>query len=177
MKTGEGWLAVWPVAAFFLGGLATQFAALLNRRWQQRDKVAQDADEIRKRREEFELSHLVDVNELLSSLENLFIEACRELKAYQRLQTQSDVEPDFPDAPVDAYKGAAAAVRQQVGFILSDEVRRYVYVTWESAKETIDLYTTGEADEDEVWAVAAGFDETYVALSGRVREIYAGRAV
>ncbi|MFF3843776.1 hypothetical protein [Streptomyces sp. NPDC002328] len=63
----EGWNFWWGIAAFFLGVLATQLNSWLAYRRQRKDRADDAADALRARREEFELQHLVEVNELMQA--------------------------------------------------------------------------------------------------------------
>lgn len=170
---------MWPVVAFFLGGLATQLTATLNRRWQQQDKAAQDADQLRNRREEFELAHLVEVHGLLRAQSEMVWDAAHQLAQYRQQLAGAlgamGEEPPFPQDCIDSVIESEKAVMSQLGFILSDEVRRLV----ESACSAIAVEALDVLDEEPSKPpddTFARVEAAHAALSARVREIYAGRA-
>ncbi|MFF8944371.1 hypothetical protein ACF1A5_19280 [Streptomyces sp. NPDC014864] len=115
----EGWKFWWGIAAFFLGGLSTQLNGWLTYRRQRKDK-ARDAEEaVRKRREEFELEHLVEFNQMLRTamdrVLNLRNVASRELDTPAHYQER--------DEAAEALDAALWPLSAQVGFIIDHEVR------------------------------------------------------
>ncbi|MFD6172062.1 hypothetical protein [Streptomyces coeruleorubidus] len=179
MKTGEGWLAIWPVVAFFLGGLATQVAGWINHRRQRAEKAEDAMAEVRRRREEFELAHLVDCNELMRQARTRLGEYSTALRNYHNAraddQLTSEVGQAFTDSCI-AFETAHANLASQVGFIFDDEVRRLVQAGAEQLVSTYERLLFSDDVEDERLDVDGPLNEAYVALSSRVRIIYAGRA-
>ncbi|MGW7617402.1 hypothetical protein ACWGLG_16350 [Streptomyces antimycoticus] len=166
MKTGDGWLAVWPVAAFFLGGLATQLTSWVNHRRQRAEQAEQTVADERKRREEFELAHLVEFNRLLRELHKVV----RDLEA-AKLQGASQEEL----APFGAaMRSAQQDARGQVGFILSTTVRH-------CAEDALDYLGVAfkelEAERTPLIRrpIHSSVEKAYRSLSARVRELYEDR--
>ncbi|MFJ7191455.1 hypothetical protein [Streptomyces bacillaris] len=173
----SGWMAVWPVAAFFLGGIAAQLTAFLNHR-RQRAERAEDAEAgLRSRREEFELVHLVDVNQLLRKA----TEAARQLDTAVKLYgarkrdgiLTAEDEQELADGLTD-FRDAVDAVDAQLGFVLADEVRGSAVAAREALDNTFARLVTDQPVSWRPFELAmAG---AYEALSARVRAIYAGQA-
>ncbi|MBK3584279.1 hypothetical protein JHN49_11265 [Streptomyces sp. MBT57] len=174
----KGWMAVWPVAAFFLGGLATQLTGWINYRRQRADKAADDAAAIEQRREEFELAHLVEFNGLLRQNMACLYELSTAVERYRRAESRDDLTAEHGialRAAGDALESAEASVNAQLGFILDDAVRG---LAQEAAAE-MDSTSAYILDGDNVTfdEVRAKTDAAYRALSERVRVLYAGRPV
>lgn len=172
----EGWKFWWGVAAFFLGGLATQLNGWLTYRRQRRDRAEDAEDALRQRREEFELQHLLTVNDLLRDYREKLFDFSRPAEAYAR---QTAGERDADDVAAlglahDALLAAEVAVHGRIGFILSDPVRAAV----ERAVDCIDRAPTVllEGEPFDWGELAAVMVEAYDLIAARVRDLYAGRA-
>lgn len=177
----EGWKFWWGVAAFFLGGLATQLTGWLTYRRQRKDRAEDAQNALRQRREEFELQHLVEVNELLRSCMNqlgqysVLTRHLLEAPADQRHEQLEEAQR----AAADSYIDGTAALHAQVGFILDDNVRT---LATEALSLMDQMYSTRPSGSDarrglEIWLKAGeAVNRTYDALSARVRALYAGRA-
>ncbi|MFD5785876.1 hypothetical protein ACFWH1_04480 [Streptomyces sp. NPDC127037] len=173
----SGWMAVWPVAAFFLGGLATQFTALLNHRRQRAERAEDSAAALRQRREEFELTHLVEVNSLLhADAKALGVFSDARIAWTRERRAGAGLEPAYPDGEWDALEAANAELQSQVGFILADEVRHEVEAARLAVLGTARTVRAG-SDDPEFESLAVTLQTAHSALAARVREIYAGRHV
>ncbi|MFD5207321.1 hypothetical protein ACFWIP_17170 [Streptomyces anulatus] len=174
----SGWMAVWPVAAFFLGGVATQVTGWLNHRRQRAERAADDAAAVEQRREEFELSHLVELNRLLQEYADTLPPLVAALTTYwSQAPALSDTERGeiFPREVYAATEAAGKAVRSQIGFVLDDDARRIVdeaYVAIDMAASDILINDDGP----NLGQMGAAVNLAHEALSARVREIYAGQA-
>ncbi|MGW2707103.1 hypothetical protein [Streptomyces sp. NPDC001340] len=160
----EGWKFWWGVAAFFLGGLATQLNGWLTYRRQRKDKADEAADVLRQRREEFELRHLVEVNQLLRDCMNQCIAYTDVLRRFG--DEGGEHEHVYPAAMT--YESALDALQAQVGFVLDDHVRESVL----EALSHLDRVRTGSLDT--YTSLTGAAHQAHDALSARVRQIYAG---
>lgn len=171
-------MAVWPVAAFFLGGLATQVTGWLNHRRQRAERAADEASALQGRREEFELSHLVEFNGLLRQNMTCLYELSTAVEQYRRAEGRDDLTAEHGvalRAAGDALEAAEASVNAQLGFILDDAVRG---LAQEAAAEMDSMSAHILAGENVTFGeVRAKTDAAYNALSKRVRALYAGRPV
>lgn len=81
MKLGQGaqrcgsytaamdkWMTVWPVAVFFLGGVATQFTGWVGHRRRQFERRQDTAASLHARRESFELDQLQKLSDAMQNL-------------------------------------------------------------------------------------------------------------
>ncbi|MFF0506836.1 hypothetical protein ACFYUH_24965 [Streptomyces fimicarius] len=170
----NGWVAI---ATFVLGGLATQLTGWLDYSRRKKERAADDAAAVQQRREDFELAHLVEVNQLLRRA----AEATRQLDIAKGLYGQrkqdgrltADHQQELADAMVE-FTGAVAAVDAQRGFVLADGPREATL----AARKAMDV-AFGEVLTDQEFS-RAPFDTAlataYEQLSARVRAIYAGQA-
>lgn len=173
----EGWKFWWGVAAFFLGGLATQLNGWLTYRRQRRDRADDAADALRQRREEFELQHLVEVHQLLRSVMSHLL-ASRVL-AWNLADLPDDVrdevtEGDYAEAR-RAYQEAMDGLASQVGYVFDDEVRAKVSEAAGRLAWAFDQHRR-EGRAQDLLDVGGVVNEAYGALTARVRDLYAGRA-
>ncbi|MFJ4845979.1 hypothetical protein [Streptomyces sp. NPDC088733] len=170
----EGWKFWWGIAAFFLGGLSTQFSGWLTYRRQRMDKAVEDADALKKRREEFELQHLIETNEKLHVLRQRLWDFTLEARKV-RASNQADGHQDQAGltAARDAMDAAEGALHGNVGFILNDEIRLKVQEAIQAiGGATFEVLGGSPVPHFEMnKAVAEAFD----ALSARVRAIYANQ--
>ncbi|MGW8953034.1 hypothetical protein [Streptomyces sp. NPDC055709] len=175
----SGWLAVWPVAAFFLGGLATQLTAYINHRRQRTERAEDDAAALQLRREEFELAHLVEVNSLLRAARAALGEYASALSAYKR--TLDSGSPDrelgrtFTESCI-AFETAESALASQVGFIIDDEVRRLTGTAGDELKRNYEVHLFADDPDSIRFEFGTSLTDAYAAIAARVRDIYAGRA-
>ncbi|WP_413753061.1 hypothetical protein NRF20_20770 [Streptomyces sp. R-74717] len=169
MKTGEGWFAVWPVVAFFLGGLATQVSAWLGHRRQRAERAEDAVAEVTRRREEFELAHLVEFNGLLRRYVETYLDLALVVDRHRESQTSDGIT-----AASEALAAAEGDVLSQVGFILDDDVRRIAGLAVDAVETAVSAKL--EARVPDVAPIAEPVNRTYRAVSARVREIYSGRA-
>jgi hypothetical protein len=185
----EGWNFWWGITAFFLGGLATQLNGWLAYRRQRQDRADDAADALRQRREEFELRHLVEVNELLRAA----------VKAADAIVAETWPENQGLEASGDQRNRVQAARREgsralddltsQVGFILDDQVRVLVHAAVSNIRRAgLDLAAAdpqqsfedvfGGSDPAAPYAdlleMARATKSAYEAISARVRQLYAG---
>ncbi|MEY9489056.1 cbb3-type cytochrome oxidase subunit 3 [Streptomyces calvus] len=172
----EGWNFWWGVVAFFLGGLATQLNGWLAYRRQRKDRADDAADALRQRREEFELQHLVDVNQLLRDC----MSGCAEsLILRWRNETLPDerVTDDMREelrAAEQAYTTTTGELHSQIGFVFDDQVRQKVM---EAAQYMSRVHASPGTDRSGVLLrLHHTVSGAYEALTARVRALYAGRA-
>ncbi|WP_392968184.1 hypothetical protein [Streptomyces sp. LN245] len=169
----EGWKFWWGIAAFFLGGLSTQLTGWLTYRRQQRDKASEVADAARGRRDEFELQHLLEINQLLRDYSHGMVHFIGYSKALSRLEEDSYLEEEMVAAQ-ERMDTADLALSAQMGFILDDQIRRLV----RTATMGIDNVTTVallEDGEPDIAALSEMVTAAFDAISQRVRELYAGK--
>jgi hypothetical protein len=173
----QGWQFWWGIAAFFLGGLATQLNGWLAYKRQRADKKADAEDMLRKRREEFELQHLVDLNQLVRvAIERLldYSTAERRYRAAREIDPH-DVGPrQQSDEAGEAFMVALSDLTSQVPFILADNIREATGdLIGHMAEASARLLGGAHVDGIALTAVA---DRLYEPLGERVRAIYAGLA-
>ncbi|MGW5123259.1 hypothetical protein ACWEQ7_04190 [Streptomyces sp. NPDC004069] len=176
MKTGEGWLAIWPVAAFFLGGLATQLAGYITHRRQRADKERENAAAQKQRREGFELQHLIEVNDLMTTQFEALHDLSAASRAVNRASHDGRTTEEAADQLIqasDQLEAAEAAAFSRVGFILADDVRTAVI---EALQAMMDAARGALGNDSVDWsAVNNTIKPARDKLSARVRDIYAGR--
>jgi hypothetical protein len=173
----EGWNFWWGIAAFFLGGLATQLNGWLAYRRQRKDRADDAADALRQRREEFELQHLVEVNQLLrdcmaSRVSALFLRWGNESQPDDQVPAEKKEEQRAAER---TFTAARAKLQSQVGFVLDDQLRQRV----KNATEIMSNF----GDESAATADRAGVlirmhhvvNDAHETLTARVRALYAGR--
>ncbi|MFI2039137.1 hypothetical protein ACH470_31500 [Streptomyces bottropensis] len=173
--------SVLPVVTAFLGA-----AAALGGNWvtqsrqDQREATARQHERetaALKRREEFELAHLIEVNDLLRTcVDRLHALSAREFRWAHLRDTHAltDEAVQRVDEARVSLSMAQAAVSAQIGFILDDDVREAVRraVTFISIKGVV-LHPGGSLDANEL---AGELLSAYEPLSARVRAIYTKRA-
>ncbi|MGB8946176.1 MAG: hypothetical protein WCD21_38955 [Streptomyces sp.] len=183
------WQGLWGILGVVLGAAVAGMNSWITYRRQRAERLEDRQSARRQRREEFELQHLVEVNQLLRSLQE---------------RTDDFVTVKFPDPrqgegeedelqreaiSLRAVDDADAALSAQVGFILDDRVRALVRAASESINDrvyTLDSEAPGRHAKlterlqgpgpytglkEMVRAVNAAYD----AISARVRELYTGR--
>jgi hypothetical protein len=170
----NGWIAVWPVVAFFLGGLSTQFTGWLTHR-------RQAAIEARRRREDFEIAHLMELYGPMHELGHAYAELLFKVFSaqyeadrgcYRLIRIPHEDRDDSWREAGRRLESAGEAVLQQIGFILSDEVRDLVA---KAHSVTVDGRRKMLRNQPEVPSYNNEFVVAERAISARVREIYAGR--
>lgn len=168
----EGWKFWWGIAAFFLGGLATQLNGWLTYRRQRMDRREDAANALVQRREEFELQHLVEVNQLLHSLMDGLLHLAAANHLEERYAFDEDDLGERLTSAQQTVSTAEAGLSAQVGFILDDEVRALV----RKAMEAIDSAEVGALTGDlgNLGGLGAEVNRAYDALSRRVRQLYIG---
>lgn len=172
----EGWKFWWGIAAFFLGGLSTQLNGWITYRRQRADKAADATNALRKRREEFELQHLVEFNQLLRQvIEKIhdYHQAVRWEVAVRQIDPRDEAPRRRREEIGEAFQVALSSVTAQLGFILADDVR-------EAAGDlVVHMAEAGGrlrgSDDFDAMGLAHAADSVYGALGERVRSIYAGQ--
>lgn len=170
------WLTIWPVLAFFLGGLAAILTGHLNYRREQAKQRSADRAAKEQRREEFELQHLIEFNEQLRGCVGALYEFGDTVRSYRQWRQSggparsSDV--DVEGASAD-FLEALDAVYGQLGFILVDSVRAQATAAADALNEGYDAVLDSPDDEDPPTSVNREVTEAcYAATAARVREIY-----
>lgn len=171
----EGWKFWWGIAAFFLGGLATQLNGWLVYRRQRADKLADGQAAVVQRREEFELRHLVEVNQLLRDLMAGLLQMGTAASLERYGAFSEDELRERYTAGQAAVTAADEALVAQVGFILDDRLRALVEVAIDAADDVAANVLDEELAHDALRAVGQATRPAFAALSARVRELYAGR--
>jgi hypothetical protein len=167
----EWFNSVWPVAVFFLGGVATQLTGWLGHR---RERTTSE----RQRREDFELTHLVEVSTLLrDSQETLFTLAILKTAAHAvSAQVDEATRQGLAQQVIEA-SNASGVARQslgaQIGFILQNPIRESVQSA--ASNLDVDYVNVMGPQTPPVETLGAGVKPAHAALASRVREIYAGR--
>ncbi|MCF3122100.1 hypothetical protein IPZ68_20680 [Streptomyces arenae] len=173
----EGWQFWWGIAAFFLGGLATQLNGWLTYRRQRKDKADDAADALRQRREEFELQHLVEFNGLLMDAMEKVLEYNGAVGAYKTLRAMDALDDEteqWRERAEEAAQAALANVAMQVGFILADDVRGTATAAIDHlARATARLHGNNDISVDQL---AGAIEALHDGLGARVRAIYGGRS-
>jgi hypothetical protein len=171
----EGWNFWWGIAAFFLGGLATQLNSWLAYRRQRKDKAEDAQDAIRQRREEFELQNLVEVNQLLRDLTGGLVLMATAARLERRFGDSEENMRRWQEGG-EAVSAAEGALTAQAGFILDDDIRSRVHTALEAADEAAIWVLVEETSADGLSEMGAAMRPAFEAISARVRELYAGRA-
>lgn len=173
----QGWQFWWGIAAFFLGGLATQLNGWLTYRRQRADKAADAMDALRQRREEFELQHLVEVNRLVRVALDRLLEYYAAERRYRTAREAGrptvELLPQTDEAS-GAFTVALSDLTSQTSFILDSSVRDAAgNLVGHMAHASALLMGSGELDLVQLSAVA---DRLHQPLGERVRAIYAGQS-
>ncbi|MGP4043973.1 hypothetical protein [Streptomyces sp. 2A115] len=170
----EGWNFWWGIAAFFLGGLATQLNGWLAYKRQRTERAEDAAEAAKQRRDEFELQHLIETNQKLHDYRELFLNFTTAVRREREAHEQGRPTPDDDlTAANEALEASESALHGHVGFILDDTVRDLV----RQAMTAIDLAMADALTADEVnfGTVGSAVNEAFDALSRRVRSLYAGQ--
>ncbi|MER5949688.1 hypothetical protein ABT127_26910 [Streptomyces sp. NPDC001904] len=186
----QGWQFWWGITAFFLGGLATQLTGWLTYRRQQKDKAVEAKKVLLQRREEFELRHLVEVNQLLRALGRSVDDYAAARCSYPGPTGGEEAVRGQEDAAYLAAREADAELSAQVGFILDDDVRSCVSearrVSWDRLAVMLEAPRSasfadvflGGADIAGPYTLllemADASSAAYESISARVRALYAG---
>ncbi|MEV6166366.1 hypothetical protein AB0L71_31490 [Streptomyces sp. NPDC052052] len=172
----EGWTFWWGIAAFFLGGLATQLNGWLAYRRQRKDKAGDAADALRLRSEEFEMQHLVEFNQLLREAAEKLIDYSSAVRNHVHLRDTNCLDTSAEERREqagEASQTALANVAAQVGLILADSVRGAADAAVDHmAGANALLHGNGCLDAMALSRVA---DPVHGGIGARVREIHAGR--
>ncbi|MGW6923214.1 hypothetical protein ACWGA9_18385 [Streptomyces sp. NPDC054950] len=175
----EGWKFWWGIAAFFLGGLATQLNGWLTYRRQRADKKADDAAAIQARSDEFELQHLVEFNQLLRSAAEALHAWEQADRKFRHLRDTNSLDADAPERRMQAHDASEAAIgaaEAQVGYILVDEIRAAAHRAVDDFYALNALIFEGGGDHG-MSRLHNQTAEVHNAIGTRVRAIYAGRNV
>ncbi|MEU3835593.1 hypothetical protein [Streptomyces microflavus] len=168
----SGWMAVWPVAAFFLGGLATQLTGWLNHRRQRAEKAEDAASAFRQRREEFELDHLQRLNEALQVLGRAVGKAhfadvmtSRETGHYAGTLLSSEDS--------DTLSAANREVHMLLGLVLDDSLREEVRRAHELLNVPSGMHRSQVEHAESAFATAIlALEAVQGRIAERIREIY-----
>lgn len=157
----EGTKFWWGVAAFFLGGLATQFNGWITYQRQRRDKKADAQAALIQRREQFELTQLTDLH---AALTELFSQALS--RAAHRFHGTDASEAE------QVYDEVNLRVNALVGLTLDDSIRGLA----QTAHGTIALMNVGPNQDvvEPSTPIDGGrhLGRAQLAISARIREIY-----
>ncbi|MFJ1788365.1 hypothetical protein ACIOML_29175 [Streptomyces anulatus] len=168
----SGWMAVWPVAAFFLGGLATQLTGWLTHRRQQLERRQDAAAALHARRETFELDNLQELNAALQTLgraaaraHHADIMASRETRLYGDGLLGEELS--------ETSRVANAEVRMLSGLVLDDSLREQVSAAQSAINVPGMMLRVDPSDADAAFRV--GIDQLHQVqdrIASRIREIY-----
>ncbi|MBP2581644.1 hypothetical protein J3A78_002122 [Streptomyces sp. PvR006] len=167
-----GWMAVWPVAAFFLGGLATQLTGWLTHRRQQKERQQDAAAALHERRETFELEHLQRLAESLQVFGRLSARAhhadmmaSRESRVYGTQLLGDDLAEEL--------RVATQEVRMLAGLVLDDGLREQVLTARSAVAQVSGMLRADPSDAERVFM--SGMEQLSNAqdqIAARIREIY-----
>ncbi|KOX34269.1 MULTISPECIES: hypothetical protein [unclassified Streptomyces] len=169
-------MAVWPVAAFFLGGLATQLTGWLTHRRQQKERQQDAAAALHERRETFELEHLQRLNEALQVLSRATAQAHHADMMASR-ETRLYGGEMLPDELDEALRVANQDVYMLAGLVLDDELREQVKAARSSLNQLAGMIRVDPSEADAVFM--AGYQEVWETqdrIAARIREIYLSSA-
>ncbi|MER5312898.1 hypothetical protein ABT034_34580 [Streptomyces sp. NPDC002773] len=167
-----GWMAVWPVAAFFLGGLATQLTGWLTHRRQQKERQQDAAAALHERRETFELEHLQRLNEALQALGRATAQAHHADMMASR-ETRLYGGEMLPDDLNETLRVANQDVHMLAGLVLDDELREQVKAARSALNQLGGMVRVDPREADAVFMASHGqVAETQDRIAARIREIY-----
>lgn len=170
-----------PIVTLVLGGVLQRWnASSVEKAQMEREQKLREAERRQARldrREEFELQHLVEVNQLLHDLMAGLLRMATITTLQDRHGADDDTELIQEWQEVESAADAThTALTAQSGFILNDGIRTQV----KTALDVIDKATGEimEADTSTAGLQAAGavLRPAFEAISARVRELYADRA-
>ncbi|MGW2781057.1 hypothetical protein ACWC3X_07350 [Streptomyces populi] len=166
----DGWKFWWGIAAFFLGGLATQLNGWLTYRRQRADRAEADAAAVKQRRVDFELEHLMAVNQKLRDYREkllLFTAAASQVREADLADRES--RAGALREMNEVLNAAEVELDSHVGFLLDEEVRTAV----RQARNAIDD-AAGHAliSAVDYAAVNETVSMAFQSLSARVRDLY-----
>ncbi|MGW4560976.1 hypothetical protein ACWEN3_00780 [Streptomyces sp. NPDC004561] len=165
----EGWKFWWGIAAFFLGGLATQFTGWLAYRRQRAERVEDAAAAAAQRRADFELEHLMATNQKLHDYRERFLEFSA---AAMEVGSSADQEHAARNQVLEEANATLnvceVALYAHIGFILDDVVRASVLRATQAIEAAATLAIGGGAVDYP--AVNRAVSEAYDTLSARVRQ-------
>lgn len=172
----EGWNFWWGIAAFFLGGLATQLNGWLAYHRQRKDRADDAAGALRQRREEFELQHLVAFNQLVRNAVDKLYDyngAVRWDIATRGSDAGDQAIRQKREEAGEAFQIELSKVTAELGFILADDIREAAarLVGYMAEKSAL-LHASSQIH---IIELAHQADAVYVPLGERIRGIYAGR--
>ncbi|MEV4043110.1 hypothetical protein [Streptomyces sp. NPDC049744] len=173
----EGLNFWWGIAAFFLGGLATQWNGWLAYRRQRKDRADDAADALRQRREEFELQHLVAFNQLVRDAVDKLYDyngAVRWAVATRETDPRNEETQQRRVDTAEAFQIALSNVTAELGFVLADDVREAAAALVGYMAEKAGLLHASV--QVQIVELAHQADAVYLPLGKRVRGIYAGRS-
>ncbi|MFF4867589.1 hypothetical protein [Streptomyces sp. SID5770] len=178
----------WVIVALLLGIASTHLSAFVDTRSKRGERHAITREDLVRRREEFELQHLVEVNQLLRALRERQSEFVSAKWPHPRLGLGGDEVRQRTDAALRELRNADEALSAQVGFILDDDVRALVRKAADVIGDRV--YTLNQVDstasfeeklrsgdlmvgpytmiDEEFRAVEAAYE----AISARVRSLY-----
>ncbi|MYR51218.1 hypothetical protein GTY83_19100 [Streptomyces sp. SID4928] len=168
----SGWMAVWPVAAFFLGGLATQLTGWLNHRRQRAEKAEDASAAFRQRREEFELDHLQRLNEALQVLGRAVGKAHHTDLMTSR-QTGHYAGTQLRPEDSDALGAANRDVHMLLALVLNDDLREEVREVHRLLNLPSGMHRSDVDQAESAFARAVlALDAVQGRIAERIREIY-----
>lgn len=165
-------MAVWPVAAFFLGGLATQLTGWLNHRRQRAEKTEDAAAAFRQRREEFELDHLQRLNEALQVLGRA-VGRAHHTDLMTSRETGHYAGTMLGPEDSDALGAANREVYMLLRLVLDDSLREEVRSAHELLNVPSAMHRSPVEQAESAFARAIlSLEEVQGRIAERIREIY-----
>ncbi|WP_344289452.1 hypothetical protein [Streptomyces synnematoformans] len=157
-----------PAVGIVVGFVTAQFGGSLEHRRQRAASVLQ-------RREEFELTHLVEVNTLLRAyVDAMYAYTSVVYDARDSRRSEAPMVGRVPGGAKEALDAASAALLAEIGLILDAGIRDEMtgmrnFVN--SVAETVEAM-----DDDPMFdLLEENLERTYALVAERVRGIYAGR--
>lgn len=172
----EGWNFWWGVAAFFLGGLATQLNGWLTYKRQRKDRADDATAALRQRREEFELQHLVAFNQLVRNAVDKLYDYNGAVRWDIATRDHDSRDQEIQQRRMEtgeAFQIELSKVTAELGFVLADDIREAAagLVGYMAEKAGL-LHASNQIHLIEM---AHQADTVYLPIGKRIRDIYAGR--
>ncbi|MCU7703237.1 hypothetical protein ACGILS_03925 [Streptomyces albidoflavus] len=168
----KGWMAVWPVAAFFLGGLATQLTGWLAHRRQQRERLQDAAAAFRERRENFELENLQRLTDALQTLGRTTARAHHADMMASRETRLYGVEL-LGEELAEENRVASQDVHMLTGLVLDDQLREQVKAARTALGRPAGMLRADPREVDAVFmASLEQLAKVQDQIAARIREIY-----
>ncbi|WP_392668609.1 hypothetical protein [Streptomyces sp. LN785] len=165
-------MTVWPVAVFFLGGMATQLTGWLTHRRKQMERKQDAAAVLHARRESFELEHL---QKLTDAVQVLGRTAARAHHADMMASSETRLYGAglLGEELSEENRVANQDVRMLSGLVLDDELREQVRAAQSAINTPAMMLRVDPTEADAAYSV--GIEQLHhvqARIADRIREIY-----